>query len=71
MSGYMAQLLYAFYLLSVYILLKAVKHSVERNLGRVGYKREYGVLGVIVHGLQNGVYELLAQLFALAIYVSV
>ena len=51
--------------------LQSLHHPVIGNFRRIGYEREYGMLHIIVHALQNGIRQQTPQFLALPINVAI
>ena len=71
MRRLMVEILDYLYFLLIYMALKAVNQSVIGNLCGVRNKRNHCMLDIIIHGFQYVWRELLAQLLAFPVDISI
>ena len=54
--GMMSQSLYFLYFQFIQIIVESFQQSIESHFRRIGYKREYGMLHIIVYRFQNRIH---------------
>ena len=69
--GMMPQSLYLLYFQFIQIIVESFQQSIESHFRRIGYKREYGMLHIIVYRFQNRIHQFFAQLFSFLINIHV